>query len=242
MKKEIFENLFVLGRPACGKSEFIDFMKKLPAEERAAKFAIGRFEEIDDFPWLFDACTEDDRREARGEPRLVSAMTPEGPNITKKGYRGSLVGRFNDAIAEKYLAHPEFYDEGTLLIEFARGKDDGFRESLSRFLPGILRRGAILHILVSFEESYRRNDARYRKGLESSILFHKVPDQDMYGFFQENDWTELTGGAADGYLSFQGICVPFVTMPNEPESTDPAVLDGRYGAALRRLMQLVRER
>ena len=62
----IFEHLFVLGRPAGGKSEFIDFMKKCPAAERAGTFGIGRFEEIDDFPWLWDACVEDDRREARG--------------------------------------------------------------------------------------------------------------------------------------------------------------------------------
>jgi hypothetical protein len=236
----IFEHLFVLGRPAGGKSEFIDFMKKLPAAERAADFGIGRFEEVDDFPWLFDACLEDDAREARGEPRLVSEHVLEGYNITRPGFRGSLVERFNEVIASKYLANPAFYADGTLLIEFARGTDDGFRRSLERFDPAILERAAILYINVSFEESYRRNNARYKRGLEESILFHKVPDADMFGFFRHNDWDELTGSAPDGWVRLAGVNVPFVSMFNEPESTDPVVLGARYAQALGRLLELRR--
>lgn len=234
----IFEHLFVLGRPAGGKSEFIDFMKKVPAAERATDYGIGRFEEVDDFPWLFKACTEDDAREARGEARLVSERVPEGHNITKPRFRLSLVERFNHAIAAKYLSNRAFYRDGTLLIEFARGAEDGFRESLERFHPAILKRAAILYIQVSFAESYRRNDARYRRGQEKSILFHKVPDRDMYGYFRDNDWETMTGGAPDGWLQIAGVRVPFVSMPNEPESADPAVLRDRYGRALRRLRDL----
>jgi hypothetical protein len=239
----IFANLFVLGRPAGGKSEFIDFMKRCPAGERAATFGIGRFEEVDDFPWLWAACVEDDARESRGEPRLASEKTPEGYNITRPKFRGSLVDRFNEAIAARDAADARFYqDGGTLLIEFARGRDDGFRESLERFRPDVLARAAILYIDVSFEESFRRNDARYRKGQEESILFHKVPDRDMLGFFRENDWAALTGGAPDGRLDLAGVRVPFVSMPNEPESTDPAVLGDRYARALGRLLRLYRTR
>jgi hypothetical protein len=238
----IFEHLFVLGRPAGGKSEFIDFMKKLPADERAETFGIGRFEEVDDFPWLWEACLEDDARDGRGEPRLVSERTPEGYNITRPKFRNSLVDQFNDAIGRKYLANPGFYEHGTLLIEFARGVDDGFQESLERFAPEILRRGAILYIRVSFEESYRRNSARYKPGQEETILFHKVPDRDMYGFFRDNDWERITGGAPDGVLELRGIRVPFVSMNNEPESTDPAVLRDRYARALGRLRDLTRTR
>jgi hypothetical protein len=236
----IFEHLFVLGRPAGGKSEFIDFMKHLPAGERATEFGIGRFEEVDDFPWLWNACVNDDAREARGEARLVSGRTPEGYNITKPGFRGSLVDHFNAAISERYLSRPAFYDDGTLLIEFARGRDDGFRESLERFLPQILERAVILYIKVSFEESYRRNSSRYKPGQEESTLFHKVPDRDMLGFFRTNDWDEITSGAPDGRLEIAGVRVPFVSMNNEPESTDPAVLRERYARALGRLLDLYR--
>ena len=241
-RPDIFQHLFVLGRPAGGKSEFIDFMKRLPAAERAAGFGIGRFEEVDDFPWLWQACEEDDAREAMGERRLVSERTPEGYNITRPKFRGSLVDRFNEKIAADYLSRPSFYDEGTLLIEFARGVGDGFRESLERFRPDILSRGAILYIQVSFEESFRRNNARYRKGQEESILFHKVPDRDMLGFFRDNDWADITAGAPDGWLALAGVRVPFVSMNNEPESTDPLVLRARYAGALGRLMELYRTR
>ena len=237
-----FDHLFVLGRPAGGKSEFIDFMKRLPAAERAEEFGIGRFEEVDDFPWLWQACLEDDAREDRGEPRQDSERTPEGYNITTPGFRGSLVNRFNEEIAARYLSRPSFYDDGTLLIEFARGIGDGFLASLERFRPDILRRAAILYISVSFDESFRRNNARYRKGLEESILFHKVPDRDMLGFFRDNDWSGITGNAPDGWLDVAGVRVPFVTMNNEPESADAVVLRARYGSALRRLRDLVRTR
>jgi hypothetical protein len=237
-----FDHLFVLGRPAGGKSEFIDFMKKAGDEERARTYGIGRFEEVDDFPWLWDACLADDDREARGLAREVSERTPEGYNITQPKFRGSLVDRFNDVIRSRYLSNPRFYDTGTLLIEFARGTDDGFLDSLERFDPAILARAAILYINVSFEESYRRNNARYRQGQEESILFHKVPDRDMYGFFRDNDWARITGGAPDGRLALRGVQVPFVSMLNEPESTDPAVLGPRYAAALGRLRELARTR
>ncbi len=91
---------------------------------------------------------------------------------------------------------------------------------------------------MSFDESFRRNNARYKKGQEESILFHKVPDRDMLGFFRENDWAAITGGAPDGRLELAGIRVPFVSMPNEPESTDPSVLHDRYARALGRLLEL----
>jgi len=235
-----FDHLFVLGRPAGGKSEFIDFMKRAEAAERARTFGIGRFEEVDDFPWLWEACLADDEHERRGESREVSERTPEGYNITRLKFRGSLVDRFNEAIRSMYLANPSFYDAGTLLIEFARGVDDGFFDSLERFDAAILARAAILYINVSFEESARRNNARYRLGQEESILYHKVPDRDMNGFFRDNDWARITGGLPDGRLALRGLQVPFVSMLNEPEATDPAILGPRYAAALGRLRELAR--
>lgn len=233
-----FDNLFVLGRPAGGKSEFIDFMKHVSDNERIEKFCIGKFEEIDDFPWLDAICREDDAREAKGEQRLYSEKQPEGYNITVPKFRSNLIPKFNEKITQKYTNNPSFYKDGTLLIEFARGITDGFKESLDKFEKSILQNAAILYIKVSFEESYRKNDKRYREGLEDSILYHKVPDKDMYGFFKENDWDAMTEGKEFGYLTLNGVKVPFVAMNNEPESTDPVVLNERYGKALKKLMEL----
>jgi hypothetical protein len=52
----------------------------------------------------------------------------------------------------------------------------------------------------------------------------------------------MTGGARHGYVELSGVCVPFVSMSNEPESTDPNVLRERYSTALRQLMELYRKR
>lgn len=233
-----FKNLIINGRPACGKSEFIDLMKKTPENERKERFHIGKFEEIDDFPWIWSACEEDDKREAKGEKRLYSEKTPECYNLTVPNFRGGLISKMNELITEKYLKSPSFYENNTLLIEFARGKGDGFKESLTKFKKEILETSAILHIKVTFEESYRRNDARYKKGLESSILSHKVPDKDMYEYFIENDWEDVTNGAAKGYLTFNGVSVPFITLNNMPELKDPVELGARYQPALSELYDL----
>ena len=223
----IYKYLFVIGRPAAGKSELIDFMKKMSDTERAEKFHIGKFEETDDFPWIWEICTEDDKREERGEKRLCSERTSEGYNLTVPKFRGGLVPRFNKSIHDKYDSRPDFFKDGTLLIEFARGKDDGFMDSLSKFDDTILKNAAILYISVSFEESYRRNNARYRPDAKESILWHKVPDGNMYDYFIENDWAKIK--------------VPFVSMNNEPESKDPAVLGPRYSKALAALWKVYTE-
>lgn len=236
---QTFDNLFVLGRPAGGKSELIDFMKKVPVPERAEKYHIGAFEEVDDFPWIWEVCSQDDEREARGERRLCSEKTEEGHNLTVPNFRGSLIGRFNKVITEKYLSRPEFYREGTLLIEFARGRGDGFKNSLDQFKRDILERAAILYIDVSFQESFRRNNARYNAALKSSILCHKVPDKDMYEYFIENDWKDITDGRPDGNLVVNGVAVPFVSMNNEPELPPGPEIAERYKKALDRLFETV---
>jgi hypothetical protein len=235
---EIFQHLLILGRPAAGKSELIDFLKKTPEALRRSTFHIGTFEELDDFPWLWEVYTEDDEREKRGLSRLHTEKTDVGLNVTTPRFRASLMPRFNATIAERYLARPEFYRDGTLLIEFARGRDDGFRECIGLLSPEILERAAILYIKVSFEESYRRNNARYQAALKSSILSHKVPDKDMYGYFRENDWEQLTDARESGWLSFGRVRVPFVTMPNEPELPPGPEIAVRYGNALGTLFTL----
>lgn len=227
-----FDNLFVIGRPAGGKSEFIDFMKKLPDDARAKEFHIGKFKEIDDFPWLWQTFMDDDARAARGEARLYTEMTDDGHVLKMPKYREGLIPNFNKEIEKKYLSNPSFYKDGTLMIEFARGKTDGFKGSLEKFDPRILKSASILYISVSFEECVRRNNARYKKELAHSILSHKVAERDMHEYFIENDWDAITSGKSHGLLNLSGIDVPFVSMNNEPESADPKVLGPRYGSAL----------
>jgi hypothetical protein len=54
-----------------------------------------------------------------------------------------------------------------------------------------------------------------------------------------DDWFTLTDGGS-GRLDVGGISVPYATLPNEPESTDPVVLAERYRTALDALHALWR--
>lgn len=236
---QLLQNILLLGRPASGKSEFIDFMKNVSDADRASKYHIGKFKEMDDFPWIWDKFMEDNIWEKLGHPRLYS-FGGDNPGLTPEG--GALfdfcMGKFNAEYEKQYQKNDAFYKDGTLIIEFARGGDNAYAKALSQLSPEILKKSAILFVLVTYEESCRRNNARYQEKLQHSILAHKVPDATMDAFYKIHDWLELTQYKSDGHVTANGIKVPFVTMNNEPELTDPVQLDLRYGKALTRLMEL----
>jgi hypothetical protein len=238
---DIFQHLFVLGRPACGKSEFIDFLKHSAEPMRRERLHIGRFEEVDDFPWLWEKFLEDAIWERAGYERLYTQeYMPGNPGMAPKGAKlfDWCMYKFNDAIGEQYLAKPEFYDTSTLLIEFSRGGTNGFGRALNMLEPRILEKAAIFYIHVSREESWRRNVARYQEKLRHSILAHMVPRETYDYFYDVNDWEQITVDKPSGWLEASGVRVPFVTMNNEPESTDPKVLEERYASALEQLWAL----
>lgn len=233
-----FDHLFVLGRPASGKSEFLDFMYKLSDAERAERYHVGKMKVIDDFVWLWDKFEEDDLWEKVKGGRLHSKRAGHGYILDSGDLFDFLMEKFDFEIAKRYLSDSGFYGDNTLLIEFSRGGERPYAPALARLRREIFERAAILYVEVSGEESLRRNEARYREKLKSSILAHKCPDEDMARFYRDDDWPALTGKKMDGLLSVSGVDVPFVTMPNEPESVDPAVLGPRYGAALDKLWKL----
>jgi hypothetical protein len=237
---DIFEHLLVLGRPAGGKSEFIDYMLRQPDEGRATRYHLGRLVVVDDFPVLWDYFLDDDVRERCGRPRLYSyRVEPGGYTTSDPLVWALLIGRLNRIIAKDCLEHPDLYRDHTVLIEFSRGCEQGYRGALALLDPAILARAAILYIAVSFEESRRRNVARYNEKLQAGILTHMVPREGMERIYRTDDWFELAPGPA-GCLDIGEVRVPYVTMDNQEESTDPAVLDRRYGEALGRLWGLTR--
>ncbi len=238
----IFEHLLVLGRPAGGKSEFIDFMLHRPDGRRAERYHLGRLVVVDDFPILWEFFLDDDIRERYGFPRLCSCRTQPGGYVsTDPGIWPVLTDRLNRRVRQECLAYPELYREHTVVVEFSRGREQGYREALEQLDPAILERGAILYIAVSFAESWRRNLARYDERRQGGILTHMVPYEAMQRIYGSDDWPELAPEPA-GYLRVGEISVPYVTMDNEVESTDPQVLDRRYGEALERLWALWRRR
>ncbi len=238
---DIFQHLLVLGRPACGKSEFIDFLKHSSEDMRRRRLHIGRFEEVDDFPWLWEKFQDDAIWEKAGYERLYTEeYMPGNPGMAPKGAKlfDWCMQKFNEVIGRQDLGRDDFYRDSTLLVEFSRGGRDGFRRALGMLDPAILERAAIFYIHVSREESWRRNVARYQEKLKHSILAHMVPRQTYECFYDINDWEDLTAGEQAGWLTGGSVRVPFVTMNNEPESTAPDVLEERYSAALGQLWRL----
>lgn len=235
-----FDHLLLLGRPAAGKSEFIDFMKKTPDAKRAHEFHIGKFEELDDFPWLWEKFLEDDLWEEAGCERIFSLRYGENYGLNPKSDKlyDLMLARFNHEAAARYLSRPKFYEDGTVIVEFARGGAGSYQHAFSRLSKEILERAAILYVKVSFEESWRRNVARYEEKLKHSILAHMVPRETMDHFYSTDDWDKITSAREYGKLDLKGIQVPFATMSNEPELTEREPLAKRYGPALKKLMEI----
>jgi len=236
-----FDHIILNGRPGGGKSEFIDFIKKTPLEKRKDLFHIGELVEEDDFVWLWEKFVEDDLWEQLGEKRLYS-RTHEFGYVQYEGNRllDLVAAKFNVAIKEKYFKKPGFYDDHTVFIEFARGSHDGGFKHVYEILDDeILKTSAILYINVSYEESRRKNIARYEEALKGSILAHRLPEESLERFSSKNDWEDLSGGKESGFIEIRGIKIPFVSMLNEPELKDGPELDARYSRALTLLKSLV---
>ena len=217
-----FPVILLIGRPAAGKSEIIDYLKKLPDGVRCARLHIAPFVEIDDFVWVWQIFEDDRVWERLGRERLLTD--------TKLYFKDPftwnfLIGKINLEF-EKYLTRdPGFLGAHTILVEFARGGENGFADAFAHLSDEILSRAAIVYVSVSYEESFRRNRRRAKPGQEDSILYHSLPDEKMEKYYKTNDWAKLSGGKSQGIIQVREHRVPFAVFQNEPEQTDdPAKL------------------
>lgn len=237
--EETLDVLLLLGRPASGKSEFIDFMTQMSSDHRAREFFIAPFQIIDDFPILWDLFLQDNIWESVGRGRLFSKRCIGNYSVVEDSVWSFLIERINQRVIEipNLLNTPS---RKTLIIEFSRGGSSGYRDALERLSPEILRRAAALYVSVSFEESWRRNIARYDEKKQDGILTHSVPREEMERTYGTDDWHTLTDGTT-GLLRIGDIDIPYATMDNEPESKVPDVLSERYRTALGPLYALWRK-
>ena len=161
MGKEIFEKIILLGRPASGKSEIINFLKHQDANTLRTRFHIGDIIEIDDFPMLWTWFEEDDIIEkVFNKPRLHS--TPDG--LFKEKYLWHLLIERISLDYKKFKRdNAEKNNDITYLIEFSRGTEHGgYKEAFKHLSKELLENSAILYVDVSFEESLRKNRKRFK--------------------------------------------------------------------------------
>lgn len=216
--------LILLGRPAAGKSEIIDYLKRTPLEERVSRFHIGEFAEIDDFPLLWAWYEEDELLHRMGHPRLHT--TADG-YFARRYFWHLLLQRLNLEY-EKWAR--DAAAGSTAIIEFSRGSEHGgYRSALPILSDKILRRAAILYVDVPWEESLRKNRQRFNPTRPDSILEHGLPDAKLERLYKRVDWQALSSADPE-HVTVRGQQVPYVVFDNADDVTT-----GRGGALGERL-------
>lgn len=216
-----FPIVIITGRPAAGKSEVIDFLKKCDPIERVNRFHIAEFEEIDDFVYVWETFEIDDILTKHGRPRI---WTDEKYWFKEHFIWNLYIERMNLEYRKKIARNPNYHKDKTVLIEFARGGENGIYEALSYLHEDILKKAVLMYIRVSYEESVRKNRRRARKGMEDSILYHSLPDEKMEYYYKINDWDKLEAKDST-YIDVKGYKIPYAVFENEPEKTlDPKLI------------------
>jgi hypothetical protein len=215
-EKNIFDIILLIARPAAGKSEVIDYLKKIPLEVRTQNFHVGLFEEIDDFPMLWTWFEEDDLLEKIGHSRL---HTDHEGNFLYQHLWDLLIERIGMEYQKKLRDTPNYAESFTTIVEFSRGAEHGgYQSAFSHLQPQMLERMAVLYIDVAWEESLRKNHKRLNPEKPDSILEHSLPDSKLERLYKEIDWAEVSKGDSQ-YLTIQGIQVPYVVFDNADDVT-----------------------
>jgi hypothetical protein len=231
--KDHFEIIILIGRPASGKSEVLDFLKKTPIPERLKRFHINGFEEIDDFPMLWTWFEEDAILEKiMHKPRVHS----DSDGYFLHPYQWDLLIERISLEYRKKLRDAGYAENRTTLIEFSRGTEHGGYESAFPHLSEeILEKACVLYIDVPYEESLRKNRRRFNPNRPDSILEHGLPDNKLERLYKEVDWERFKGNDPE-FLHFSGRRIPYAVFDNMPEKTDkPDVLGAHLEDVLKKL-------
>ncbi|MCJ7735272.1 MAG: hypothetical protein MUP11_12085, partial [Anaerolineales bacterium] len=207
-----FDVLLLIARPAAGKSEVINHLKNTALSKRIEDYHIGNFEELDDFPMLWTWFEEDAILTELGHPQL---HTDTDGNFLYDYLWDLLINRINLEYEKKLRDYSALNEHNTIIIEFARGTSHGgFKRAFHHLSKTIAVNLAILYIDVSWEESLRKNQARFNPDRPDSILEHGLSDKKMESLYKYSDWEEIIAYQPEEIL-IQGIPVPYVVFENE---------------------------
>lgn len=235
---EHFDILILVGRPASGKSEIIDYLVHLDRQERRERFHLGHLDILDDFPVLWSWFEEDALLEKRlGQPRLY---TDSGGYFIETHYWDLLIERLSLSYRKRRRDDPDYHQHTTTLIEFSRGAEHGgYTRALPHLSDEILTRAAILYVRVSFEESLRKNRARFNPARPDSILEHALPDEKLERLYRDDDFDQLSN-THPKWLPIRDFQLPYIIFENEDDITSgqPVALANRLEDRLNDLWQL----
>ena len=238
MTKDAFEVILLIGRPASGKSEIIDFLTHLPDIIRHERFHIAQLEVRDDFPMLWTWFEEDDLLSRKfGLPRL---HTDEEGYFKFPDLWHLLIERLSLDYSKLLRDDSPYHEQNTCMIEFSRGSSQGgYAEAFQHLSDEILERAAIMYVRVPFEESLRKNRRRFNPDKPDSILEHGLSDEKMERLYRDDDFASVAFGDS-GLINIRGQRVPFVVFPNEDDVTTdkPDKLAARLESVLGELWEI----
>jgi len=172
MAKKECRNIFLLGRPGCGKSELYRRLTPRLKEEGFAQ----EFVRVDDFPKLWNVFVND-KNFKRCKP------TEDG------GYKVTDPKVWDDILKEVNRDVKKLDKKGRIIfIEFSRSN---YVHSLKNFDKGILNKSLIVYIDCSFETCWKRNVKRHETVLAAGVDNHLVPREEMEETYLHDDKDEL---------------------------------------------------
>jgi hypothetical protein len=235
---DTFDLLILIGRPASGKSEIIDYLSRLPADARRRRFHIADLDVLDDFPMLWAWFEEDHILSDRlGQPRL---HTDEDGYFKSPYLWHLLIERLGLEYQKRLRDDPAYHDHATTIVEFSRGSEHGgYAQAFPHLADDFLRRAAIVYVSVPFEESLRKNRRRFNPQRPESILEHSLPDAKLERLYRDDDWAALSADDPD-FIAVRSIRVPYAIFENADDVTtgEPDLLAARLETVLSQLWEL----
>jgi hypothetical protein len=128
----------------------------------------------------------------------------------------------------------------TVIIEFSRGSEHGgYAEAYKHLSDAVLDSASVLYVDVSYEESLRKNRARFNPDKPDSILEHGLSDDKLERLYGDTDWDELTERDAD-HITIESKKLPYVVLDNSDDITTAGgePLGQRLEAVLSRLWEI----
>jgi hypothetical protein len=242
MADNTFEVLILVGRPASGKSEILDFLQRTPPDIRRSVYHVAELDVLDDFPMLWAWFEEDHILEQRlRRPRL---HTDDEEYFLHPDLWHLLIERISLEYHKRLRDEPSYHNHTTVVVEFSRGSEHGgYAAALPHLADDLLQRAAMLYVNVSFAESLRKNRRRFNPQKPDSILEHGLPDEKLKRLYQDDDWDKLSAAHPE-FVTVGSIQVPYVVFENEDDVTTdtPDLLAARLETTLGQLWELWRAR
>lgn len=235
-----FEVLLLLGRPAAGKSEIIEFLRSIDLPLRENKFHIGEMEVIDDFPMLWVWFEEDEILSKKfAKPRL---HTDEYGYFKFPYLWNLLIERIGLEYQKRVRDDSNYHQHTTAIVEFSRGgQHGGYLQAFEYLSAEVLARAGVVYVQVSFAESLRKNRLRYNPQRPDSILEHSLEDEKLERLYRDDDWHEMIATMdSPNNINIRGFKVPYVIFENEDDVTSQGgeLLEMRLERTLSRLWDL----